>query len=503
MAAVSLGFLIEERVRGVVALNRWQAEMRAKGEKFTIAEIVPPTPTNLQCRILSPQEADSWLATASSPSGSIPAMRYVAPGKAQAIWQADSWRLDRKRTNDWAQATGLLETLMPAIEQLRADLTNQAFVVRLDYDQGFTMPLPHLARFRGVAVTLRTATQLALRRQRPDLAAQDLVAMAALVDLQAGEGWVMGELVRDAVAAIGVTALWEALQADGWSDAQLAAIEAAWCKPSFMSGMARAFEVERAVSSLYYDRNRYPLRQHYELLQEVRAPLWGAPDNAATIDEVGWVGEAVRWLVELGTKSRHLVGVGIWRVSWLEQDQLRHQRLFQQAIEQMRREACEKHFRSAPESAGQDTSAADASPVVPTGWQYMRYWVSTSMLPPLKQSSCKAALAEVQRDLATTALAIKRYALRHGRLPDRLEALVPEFIPTAPRDWYAATLLRYRTKSDGSFLLYSVGSDGKDNGGDARQATAATWPSFVDGCDLVWPQPATAEEIAAFESTLQ
>ena len=106
--AVSLVFLIEERVRGVVALSYWQAQMRAKGEKLSVAEIVPLIPPNSACLILSSQQAASRLAAfSSSPSISIPGMHYVAPGKAQAIWGADSWGRDRKRTNNWAQAASL------------------------------------------------------------------------------------------------------------------------------------------------------------------------------------------------------------------------------------------------------------------------------------------------------------------------------------------------------------------------------------------------------------
>ncbi len=504
VVAVSLGFIIEERVRGVVALGHWQAEMRAKGERLTIAEIVPPDPANSACLFLGPQEVASRWAAVSSSFDSPPAMRYVAPGKAQAVWQAGSWRLERKRTNNWADAALSLRPVMPAIENVCADLTNQTFVVRLDYDQGFTMMLPHLARYKGAAVTLRNATQLALCQQRLDLATENLVAMAALADLSKGEGPVINELVRDAIAAIGVSALWEALQADGWSDAQLAAIQAAWQKPDFMRGMARAFEVERAVGALFYDRGRYSLRQLFEILQNAGVASWGAPGSTASPDQLGLAGEVLHSLVELGARSRYLVGLGVWRVSWVEQDQLRHQRLLQQAIDRMRRAASEKRFRADLQPADQGTPCSrDLSSFAADGWRRARYWVSMSLLPGLERSSDKAALAEAQRDLAVTALAIKRYQLRHGGPPDRLEALVPEFLPTAPRDWFADAPLHYRRKPDGSFLLYSVGPDGEDNGGDARPTTAGAEPSFTRTYDMVWPQPATPEEIATFEWALR
>jgi hypothetical protein len=53
--------------------------------------------------------------------------------------------------------------------------------------------------------------------------------------------------------------------------------------------------------------------------------------------------------------------------------------------------------------------------------------------------------------------------------------------------------LRYRLKADGTFLLYSIGADGKDDGGDAGGATRMFY--WLHGRDWVWPQPATEAEI--------
>ena len=498
---VSLGFLVEERVRGVMALNRWQAEMRAKGERLTLAEIAPPPPTNSACLVLSPQEAASRLASVASSFDPPPAMRYVAAGKAQALWQTGSWKPERQRTNSWAQSSRAIERAMPAIEQVRADLTNQAFVVRLDYDQGFTMMLPHLAAYKGAAVTLKTATQLALREHRLDLATEDLVAMAALADLSKSEGLLINELVRDAIAAIGVGVLWEALQAEGWSDAQLAAVQIAWQKPEFMRGMARAFEVERGVGSLVYDRRRYSFGELCELQNGWIASSVPSGNGA---DQSGWFGELLRPVVESGIRFRYLVGLFIWRVAWVEQDQLRHQQVLQQAMDRMRRAASEKRFWREPRRADQETPLSeDTQPSVAATWGRMRYWLSGSMLPSLQRAPDKAVAVEAQRDLAVTALAIKRYQLRHAKAPDRLEALVPEFLPAVPPDWFAAAPLHYRSEPGGSFLLYSVGPDGEDNGGDATPSVVGAEPSFARGRDLVWPQPAAAGEIVAFESALR
>ena len=42
---------------------------------------------------------------------------------------------------------------------------------------------------------------------------------------------------------------------------------------------------------------------------------------------------------------------------------------------------------------------------------------------------------------------------------------MPEFVPKVPLDPVDGQPLRYRRNADGTFLLYSVGENGKDDGG--------------------------------------
>ncbi len=72
---------------------------------------------------------------------------------------------------------------------------------------------------------------------------------------------------------------------------------------------------------------------------------------------------------------------------------------------------------------------------------------------------------DVRLALLRTDLAIRCYQQTHGRWPDRLEDLVPEAFESLPLDPFSNRPLVYR-KSGESFLLYSVGQDGIDDGGD-------------------------------------
>jgi hypothetical protein len=65
---------------------------------------------------------------------------------------------------------------------------------------------------------------------------------------------------------------------------------------------------------------------------------------------------------------------------------------------------------------------------------------------------------------AQVALAIQRYRLSKGKLPDQLTELVPDYLDSVPRDPYDGKELRYK-KLDRGFLVYSIGEDLSDDGG--------------------------------------
>jgi hypothetical protein len=75
------------------------------------------------------------------------------------------------------------------------------------------------------------------------------------------------------------------------------------------------------------------------------------------------------------------------------------------------------------------------------------------------------ARAHVSTDLAKTVCALKRHRLAQGEYPATLANLVPAFLNEVPRDLIRGQPLVYRRLEDQSFLLYSIGWNGVDNGG--------------------------------------
>jgi hypothetical protein len=104
--------------------------------------------------------------------------------------------------------------------------------------------------------------------------------------------------------------------------------------------------------------------------------------------------------------------------------------------------------------------------------------------------------------MVITAIALKRYQLKRGSYPEKLSDLVPQILAATPLDAINGQPLHYRRNADGTFLLYSVGENGVDDGGDATlmpgaQETSLYWQN-AKARDWVWPQPATQAEIEKY-----
>ncbi len=67
-------------------------------------------------------------------------------------------------------------------------------------------------------------------------------------------------------------------------------------------------------------------------------------------------------------------------------------------------------------------------------------------------------------DLTKLAFSLAAYRVDHGSYPEKLSELAPKYAKAVPKDVFNDADLHYR-RHDGGYLLYSVGLNGKDDGG--------------------------------------
>jgi hypothetical protein len=86
------------------------------------------------------------------------------------------------------------------------------------------------------------------------------------------------------------------------------------------------------------------------------------------------------------------------------------------------------------------------------------------LAPGIDKAATAAARACAESRCAATALAVERYRRAHGRWPDKLDDLVPAYLAQLAEDPFDGQPLRFK-RSGYRVVIYSVGVDGVDNGG--------------------------------------
>jgi hypothetical protein len=161
----------------------------------------------------------------------------------------------------------------------------------------------------------------------------------------------------------------------------------------------------------------------------------------------------------------------------------------------------------------QDVAALDREIERLSGsWFYRnRYAPIVWLIPSFTHAGRLPELAGQEIDAVTVAIGLELYRRRTGYWPAQLADLVPDLLPAVPVDRFDGNPLRYRVV-DGRPLVYSIGSDGKDDGGRApRDAAGHAQPQLAkfldaqgepmaDGDWVLWPStpPAPPDEDAEF-----
>lgn len=104
------------------------------------------------------------------------------------------------------------------------------------------------------------------------------------------------------------------------------------------------------------------------------------------------------------------------------------------------------------------------------------------MVPAWSGVVAKKARADVEFQATRTLLALRAFQLTYGKLPENIAALVPEFLDRVPVDDFNGQPLHYSATDK---MVYSVGQNLKDDGGDDR--SQEEWNSSQRHLDIVFP----------------
>ncbi|NDA67793.1 MAG: hypothetical protein EBY09_14325, partial [Verrucomicrobia bacterium] len=316
---------------------------------------------------------------------------------------------------------------------------------------------------RTLAQWLAAANTHCLHEGRTAEAGSHLTALVQLVAWHDEDFTLINQMIRTAVGSLALASTWGTMQSPGVTEAQLAGWQAQWQTLSIMPALARAMEFERAEVDQYFIR----VRSGEESL------------SAATFGAIAGTGST--GLARVGEQATGMV----WRMLAAEGDELFYLRIMQEHIDMLRLLARDHSWAAAQPRF----TATMAELAILETWRGKLQPVSSVALPNLTRAFRTALLYEGRREMTIAALALERFRRQHGRHPQALKELVPAFVPAVPVDWMDGQPLRYRLNADGTYTLWSIGEDLKDDGGDGTELP--TTPSRVDFWerrDVVWPR---------------
>jgi hypothetical protein len=489
IVSITLMFFLEERVRGSISLGRYIRQLKAQGEKMTPRDFILPRAEgeNGATEVLAAAQALS--AGAVLPQSYPPRMRLTPAGNAVAGFREEEW-IEGKVTNHWEQLVTDLASNRVTLERIQSALAKPVLDCEFDPTLGARARFPHLMTPKKLTQWFGPRVALGLHGGKARQTLKDLVTEIELPRMLAHDGIVISELVRIAIAGVARVDTWEALQADGWTDDDLAQMRGAWERQHFAVPMTRALEGERIFAQSYYDQMRKSNQEAVTILFGMdEFVLEERPNWEKTFSDLPG-GRAVADFLKKEVYCR------LWRFTWLDQDQLRYLRYLESLIALSR-------------DAGREKSLKKIQPLVTDMmlkfqnrdfYDHLRY-PSEMSVSSLSRILAKSMRAETERSLVMAAIALKRYKVRHGTLPQSLSELIPEFIGGEPVDYMDGHPLRYRAQPAAGFLLYSVGEDGIDEGGDASLPRGKTSSGIIwNRKDVVWPSPATEAEVEAYRA---
>jgi hypothetical protein len=464
-------------------LSAYRKKLIASGEKLSLSEIAPEKTT--QATNTAPFLK---LASTLPPlwNNAPQAMRQIKPGVARVAWRQARCL---ERTDDskpavdvWPSFTELVRSNEPALREVLALLDAGGIEIVQDRSQPNFGEQSLLHNVVYLVVDSDASAMLALHEGRMQEAYGNLKSSGAILQLTAKDTTMIEQLVRYAIISMEVGDFWEALQAQCWTDEQLTQWQHQWGQASVFAAAEASLDLERLLGmSLFLQA-----RSSRQGLEDMVGGGSGLKDGAEILNDFLLNPRTVPG--ELLTSFPRYWG---WRWIWSYRDEREYLERMQSTIE-ITRDAQKRH---AILSSLNDWKATAAYNPPKTGNFDLAGALTGNDQACVRQALC----AQTEANMVECSIALERFYLAHHAYPFNLAKLVPEFVPAIPVDCMDGHDLRYRLNPDGAFLLYSVGEDRVDNGGDPTPNEGKPLGLF-NGRDWVWPRPATAEELQAYEA---
>jgi hypothetical protein len=386
-------------------------------------------------------ELETWQPT--PPAAENAALKFaeafVALGSAPPTTIRLPQRTERLPADTKAAITAVMTQTKTAREGLHQAATLNQSKYPVNWQEGYNAKMPHLASVKGALTVLRLESAILLENNRSDMAVTSVVTMVRLARSLEREPSLISQLVRIASLQLAVSAAERLVNQRNLVAPQLAALQDAFREPNQSESFTAAMVGERCSG--------------INLFQ-------GTPETAAKI---------INNAAGADSSPGDLAGL---KTAWKnkEADFLFFLEIMEGYVEAS---------KSSPPASLEMVKTLGARVQQARGRPPEEApVVSALLLSPYESSAVKFAENAARLRATQAVVAIERYrAANAGRLPDSLDKLVPAQLPTALTDPFDGKPLRYKRLAKG-YVVYSIGSDGQDDGGKEKPPGTQTAKGF-------------------------
>jgi hypothetical protein len=361
-----------------------------------------------------------------------------------------------------AAAPGVLRGLQDSagvLDELRAASSRPKarFPVEYDAENPAMIALPHYSVLQNACQHLRLRASAELALGRSDDAMQDLKLIFYLSESPRDEPFLIAGLVRVGLLALQSQLIWEGLAGHDWSDAQLAEIQQSLLSRNYVADIDRELAAQRATSVAVVEY--YRSRSGFDAF--IRDTGWfeGISTN------LGMAGAILIKLMPRGWYYLEQINVAESFNAW-----------FQSVFDPVAKRVFPRRLDANLTAERQSLPAGQSMALIEQRFMEQSWFSFVGDAGLIR----RFAAAQCMANQGAIACGLERYRLAKGAYPTTLEALVPAFIPALPHDVLTGGPYLYRRERADIFVLYSIGWDLQDHGGNS-----GIRPYGPDG-DWVW-----------------
>jgi hypothetical protein len=441
-----------ERWRGQRAWNAYRAAAEQRGHKLWFADHIAPRIPDSENYAAIPLIEEAFKADAERrPPKPILPSTTVKDLKRPALIDPDLGTLNLTAWRDYFAATKaitkptsdpardllvLLETGAPGLQQLRDAAARPGCRFPTEWEKGVATPVPHLAELLNAGRLFRISASTRLAAGDVAGAATEIDHLFRMHTALCGEPSMIAGLTRSAIFTHAIHAIREGFASGRWSDAELASFERSLsiCNP--LAELRFSLASERGFMNSELDR----------IAQMPPGDLWKLAELVSDPS---------------GRNAVHPAWMALYPRGWMRLNMIRSNEYFDTLSAFFEPVAGRERDVIPPHATVDDWIRTHLGT---SAWSRSYHLFLHLFLPAIDGVEAGFLAMHASQHQVRIACALERFRQARGALPEKLDALVPQFLQAIPKDICDGQPMRYRRDPGDSYVLWSVGWNRVDDG---------------------------------------